>query len=554
MLIRLILIFLVLHTPLFSEEKWPHFDYGKVRLENSGKKEAQEAFIQGLAALHSFEYHEAIIDFKEAQRIDPDFALAYWGEAMSNNHAFWRVQNFAEARRIMESLGKTPEERIGKAKLPFEKDLMRSLELLFGEGNKKERDEAYSDYMQKIYEKYPGNLEAISLYALSILGTIQPGDTTFRSALKAAGIIDTAFGYKPSEEMLNHPGMLHYFIHALDDPIHAPLALKAADRYALVVPDASHALHMPSHIYTQLGLWEKSRISNNQAYEASIRWVKARNQGLSNRDYHSFYWLDYACLQLGKMKEAKKYVDEIVSFKEQDHACFIEGHWALMCARYIIETEECFLPFSLEEVKTMQTCRVSDEPQAYSYAYAQAFCLLKKKEFDNADTVIHLLNEYREEMEKLLAANDSPENPEEYLFRLNLLQIQIAELLAIRDYMHNDTENALIRLKEAVKWEMAQPLPNGLPVPVQSSLELYGNYLLDENQWEEAIDIFKKALDRMPNKTRFYVGIAKGYEGLGNHALAKEYADRALKIWKGADSSFPALEEAKRLSQQTRKA
>jgi len=301
-----LLIFLSCFIAAYGIEE-PHFNFGRIELENSGSPQAQYAFLQGLAAMHSFEYKEALIDFKKAQEIDPDFALAYWGEAMANNHAFWRQQDLEAARAAINKFGQTLEERMNKAKLPFEKDLIRSLDILFGGGSKEERDQKYSDFMAQVYAKNPNNLEALSLYALSILGTIQSNDETgFRKNIKAAGVIEAAMGYEPSSKMINHPGLLHYYIHALDDPIHAILALKAAKLYAQVAPDAAHAVHMPSHIYVQMGMWGEARQSNHDSYEASIKWVNARMQKLADREYHSLYWLMYANLQMGRYGEAKK--------------------------------------------------------------------------------------------------------------------------------------------------------------------------------------------------------------------------------------------------------
>lgn len=532
-------------APLRSDEE-PRFNFGVVALENSGSPQAQAPFLQGLAAMHSFEYREALLDFKKAQEIDPNFALAYWGEAMSHNQAFWRQQDFDAARIVMEKLGKTPEERVNRASLPLEKDLIHSLEILYGPGTKIERDKNYHTYMEELYAKYPNNLEILSLYALSILGTIQPNETSFRKYMKVAGVIDGALGYHPSQEQLNHPGILHYYIHSLDDPIHASLALKAAERYANVAPDAPHALHMPSHIYIQLGMWGPARQANQVSYEASKKWVDLRTQNLAHREYHSLYWLMYANLQMGKYKEARENLNHILDLMEKDQACEIEGHWALMTARYMVETKECNLPFSLGEVEKMQDCYVSDEPQLFSYLYYMGFCSLMNKDFSTADQVVRMLEKMRDEL--LDSKNDLDLSNQEIDFRTNLLTISIEQLLAIRDKINGNLLGALDRLSKAANIEVHMSLPNGIPVQVQSALELYGNFLLEDKQWERARLVFLDALDRVPNRAKTHLGIARAWEGLGNPEEANKYAQKALKVWENADEALPELNEARRLS------
>lgn len=545
--ILFLFFFLFQFFSIYGKEE-PQFNFGKVKIENSGLPQAQASFLQGLAAMHSFEYKEALIDFKKAQEIDPNFALAYWGEAMAYNQAFWRQQDTEAARAVMSQLGKTSADRIKMAKLPLEKDLIQSLDVLYGDGSKEERDQNYTDFMAQIFIKYPNNLEVLSLYALSILGTILPNETSFRKSIKAAGVLDSVLGFNPSSDALNHPGLLHYYIHALDDPIHAPLALKSADLYANVAPDAAHALHMPSHIYLQLGLWDKAQKANKISYDASVRWVDQRTQNLGDREYHSLYWLMYANLQMGKYLEAKQNVLHILDLTKKDPICTIEGHWALMSARYMVETQDCFLPFSINELQNMKDCFVSSEPQAYSFIYAFGFCALIKKDLVNGAIAIKYLEELREDLKisKTRTAKIMHENEKE--FRMNILTISIDELLAIRNRIDGDLIGALDRLEQAAEIESKMSLPNGIPVPIQSALEMYGFFLLEDKQWSKAKSIFLEALDRVPNRAKSYVGLALAMEGIGNLEGARKYALQALNIWVNADKEFSELKEARRLS------
>ena len=215
--------------------------------------------------LHSFEYFDARSEFLKAQELDKDFAMAYWGELMAYNHSIWQRQLTDRAKGVLRKMGPTRETRLKLAKTEIEKDFLMSVELLYGKGERSNRDKAYTEHMKKMVEKYPNNHEVLSFYALSLLASSKNGrdEVLFdKSAQIAKGIL---------EENKNHPGALHYLIHSYDDPDHAHLAVDAADSYAKVAPDAAHALHMPSHIYVALGRWNDVVTSNIASWNASMK-------------------------------------------------------------------------------------------------------------------------------------------------------------------------------------------------------------------------------------------------------------------------------------------
>jgi len=234
-----------------------------VRFPNSGSPAAQPSFLRGVTALHNFQYEDAVEAFREAQGIDRDFAMAYWGEAMAYNQTLWLNQDADMARRILLRLAPTPEARATKAKTDREKAYLRAVEILFGSGDRAERDRAYAAEMGKLARSYPEDLEALSFFALALMGRMarspalfrEGGDDQHQHALvgseiqkEAAAILKKVLAQNP-----DHPGALHYLIHDYDDPDHARLALPAARAYAKVAPESSHALHMPAHIFLQLG-------------------------------------------------------------------------------------------------------------------------------------------------------------------------------------------------------------------------------------------------------------------------------------------------------------
>ena len=285
---------------LFSAGPAPAAELGRVAFVNSGSEEAQEPFQQGVAALHSFFYDEAADLFREAQRRDPGFAMAYWGEALTHNHPLWRQQDRDAALEALGKLAPTRQERAAKAPTERERAYLETVEILYGDGEKHERDVAYREALRRLAERFPDDPEARALHALAIQGAAETAHQTggadvIPARMESAGILEELFDRHP-----DHPGVLHYLIHAYDDPVHAPLGLRPARIYAEVAPEANHALHMPSHIFLQLGMWERVVASNEDAVAASEAWVERRGHARDKIDLHSLSWLHYARLQLGQ--------------------------------------------------------------------------------------------------------------------------------------------------------------------------------------------------------------------------------------------------------------
>src|ERR1051325_9613203 len=306
---------------------------GRVEFPTSGSKAAQQHFLRGLAALHSFWYEEALEAFREATKVDPDFAMGYWGEAMTYNHPLWSEQDLATARQVLAKIKETPK------LTDRERAYIAAVRLLYGEGDKPARGAASSAAMQKIYLAYPEDLDAAAFYSLSLLG-MAGGTKGYRLQAKAGAIALEVYQKNP-----NHPGAAHYIIHAFDDPDHEILALPAARRYADIAPEAHHARHMPSHIFLQLGMWPEAAASNESAWEASDTWMKRKNLSLSVREYHSLHWLLYVYLQQGRYNDAEKLLNlmkKVTSESTYDNKLrpgYYENNYANMAAAFVVETE-----------------------------------------------------------------------------------------------------------------------------------------------------------------------------------------------------------------------
>jgi tetratricopeptide (TPR) repeat protein len=301
-------------------------DLGHVDFPNSGAPPAQPAFARGVLLLHSFEYEDAREAFQEAERIDPAFALAYWGEAMTHNHPLWREQDREAALAALAKLAPTAEERRAKAPTERERGYLGALELLYAEGDKVERDLAYSRAMGELAGRYPDDLEARAFFALSILGTAQ-GVRDFGVYMRAGAVAEEVFAADP-----RHPGAPHYLIHSYDDPIHAPLGVRAARVYAKIAPAASHAQHMISHIYVALGLWEESVEANVKAVEVSAERRERKALGVDALNYHALHWLEYSYLQLGRFEDARALLERMATYAAESGSARALWHRAAMRA------------------------------------------------------------------------------------------------------------------------------------------------------------------------------------------------------------------------------
>src|SRR5688572_29496614 len=281
---------------------------GRIVFPNSGSAAAQADFLRGVAWLHSFMYEDAIDAFRAAQKIDPSFALAYWGEAMSFSQPLWFFEEVPQARAALAKLGPSPQARIAKAKTPREQGFMRAVEALFGPGDRPARHAEYAAVMSKLAADHPADDEAQAFHALALLGTLPRGDAALPIRQRAGAIAETVFTRNPK-----HPGAAHYILHAYDHGTLAGKALPAARAYAKLAPAASHALHMPAHAFLQVGFWDEAAASDEASWNASIAWAKRRGLSIASRDYHSLTWLQYEWTQQGrfsKTREAIAYVDQ----------------------------------------------------------------------------------------------------------------------------------------------------------------------------------------------------------------------------------------------------
>lgn len=504
-------------------------DYGKTTFPNSGKSAAQEVFLQGVLMLHSFQYEDARESFQEAQRIDGDFAMAYWGEAMTHNHPVWFRQNRETARAALAKLGKTPEARLAKAATEREKDYLRTLDVLFGDGEKKARDFKYAEAIAKLAAKYPDDLNAAAFHAVALLGTSHDG-RDFSIYMKAASVAEEVFAKNPQ-----HPGAAHYLIHSYDDPIHAPLGLRPARVYAKLAPSASHALHMPSHIFFALGMWDEGTESNIDAYNAAKNRAERKEIPLSGHGFHALSWLLYSNLQQGQYADARKLLDTV------------EGHYPSTnikrrARQTVIRMNTTFAFESERWDHEMNRLGIKESEMgietASAYFFVQGMAALKKENLPTARQALAHMKEKANASQKGKGDRGA-----------EAVRLELAALIQLKE---GRQEAAIDLLKQATEVEDQMPLDFGPPWPMKPSHELFGEVLLELNRPEEARKQFELALKRTPRRAFSLLGLARAAGKTGDNETALKTYRALNEIWHNADNAIAALNEVRSAIELTR--
>ncbi len=529
-----VLVLAMMNRPVPSAQ-----ELGSITFPTSGAPVAQEAFLTGVKALHSFQFDEAAVAFQDAQQADPSFAMAYWGEAMSHNHPLWAQQDVEQARAVLDRLDPSPDGRVAKAALPKEKAFFEALHVLyFSPGDKLTRDYAYSEAMARMYAQWPDDHEVATFYALSLLGTVRPSDTGFRRQAMAAAISQKVYQQNPK-----HPGAVHFIIHAFDDPDHAPLGLEAADVYAQIAPAAAHALHMPSHIYVQLGMWQKAAASNVDAYKAASELNARLKLPEGREDFHTLSWLAYANTMLGRMDDARANVEQARTTADRNptNAGIRDGYLA-MRARLISDTgaweKLALAPPSPrdtggEHAGMPGMAGMSEGSSSATWTYIVGVSAARLGDMATAEAAETAL--------KALTAK-APGGPSAYATRPHLIREK--ELGALILWAKGQRDEALRLAKEAADVEQTLAAPSGPPEPIKPAFELYGELLLEAGQAKDAMAAFEQSLLRTPKRTPSVLGLARAAAAAGDTATARARYQE-LADMPGASSSSPAVQEAR---------
>jgi tetratricopeptide (TPR) repeat protein len=523
--VRLLFAF-VLAAPAVAHSFASTPELGEIRFPSSGAPQAQEAFIRAVLLLHSFEYDDARESFQEVQAIDPGFALAYWGEAMTHNHPLWREQDRDAALQALAKLAPTPAARAAKAPAGRERGYLRAVETLYGEGTKPDRDLAYSEAMGDLAAGFPEDLEARVFYSLSILGTAQ-GVRDFSIYMRAGAVAEEVFAANP-----RHPGAAHYLIHSYDDPVHAPLGLRAARVYAQIAPAASHAQHMISHIYVALGYWTESVDANVRSFQVSVERRDRKSLEIDELNYHSLHWLMYSYLQLGRFDDARAMLEKMTGYAGESGSPRALWYHAALRAAWIVETGGRPAPAEIRPDDTQVTGAAAD-------LFANGYAALLAGKHEEAVAAANRIGARHDRAAAGHLCGQSGGYSDTSKTDLIVAKVLQQSLRALIETERGNTDEALALFVEATAAEEAMPLDFGPPIIVKPSHELYGEVLLRLDRPAEAQVQFEKALQRAPRRSLALAGLARAARATSDAATVAKACGELASSYSGADASVP---------------
>ena len=527
---RRLLIVLLPVGLLVADEPHRH-DLGVVHFPVSCTPAAQNTFDRGVALLHSFWYDEAEKTFREVTRAEPACAMGYWGIAMSLYHPIWVPPTPADLKKGKAAIEKA---KSAEAKTLRERDYITALEAFYKDADTvshRERALRWRNAMQIVSARYPGDSEAAIFFALALIGAAQPSDKTFTSQKQAAAILNSILPKQP-----NHPGIAHYLIHSFDTPQLAILALPAARSYARIAPSVPHALHMPSHIFTRLGLWQDSIASNIASAAAAKNHAAAATPGAASQDQlHAMDYLAYAYLQTCQDGEAKRVWEEAAAVSKVDQDVFQAAYaFAAIPARYTLERRRWSAAAALQVRPAAFPWVRFRYAEAITY-FARALGLARSGNPAAARADVAKLSA----IQKALA-----QTRQDYDWATQVeVQRQAASAWIARAEGNKDA--ALRQMRAAADLEDKTEKHPVTPGPVLPARELLAELLMELNQPALALPEFEKVLQTSPKRFNATYGVARAAELSGNRKKAGESYSELLQICSHADAERLELLNAK---------
>jgi tetratricopeptide (TPR) repeat protein len=503
---------------------------GAVRFPVSCSPPAQQQFDRALAALHSFWYEEALRGFTAVTETDPGCAMGHWGIAMSIYYPLWVPPSEATLNKGLAAVAKA--KAIG-VKTERERAYVEAIAVFYKDADKldhRSRAVAYEKAMEGLYRQYPTDREAAIFYALALNATAPPTDKTYANQLKAGEILERVFAEQPS-----HPGVAHYIIHSYDNPPLARRGLSAAQRFARIAPSVPHAQHMPSHIFTRLGLWQESIQSNLGAVAASKEYAAKAHPGAAYYEHlHALDYLGYAYLQTAQDRKAKGVLDELLSIRKVQPEAFQAAYaFAAIPARYVLERRRWSEAAALTVHPTAFPWNRFGWAEAVTY-FARALGSARSGNVSDA----------RLNIEKLESLQDALARGKE-TYWAKQVEIQRRVATAWLGLATGKKEEALKLMQSAVDLEDATEKHPVTPAPILPAGEMLGEMLLELGHPSEALREFEASQRVEPNRFRGLHGAAKAAHLSGNREKAEQYYAKLMSLSESADTDRPEIEEAR---------
>lgn len=504
----------------------------------------KEDFLTALALLHSFFYEEARNRFQDIARRDPACPMAWWGVAMSWYHPLWAAptaENFEkgrEAARMAKTISGGSE---------IERGLIDAIAAYFkaeqaaaptgpvaqtchGPRQHSSRAMAFKQALERLRKSHPDEVEVNVFYALSLLGTALPSDKTYANQLQATAILEPLF-----EKHADHPGVAHYIIHAYDYAPLAPRGLKAARRYAEIAPWVPHALHMPSHIYTRLGMWKESIESNLAAVAAAREWAaRARGGASVMDDIHALDYLVFSYLQTGREKAAGEIVDHLAKVQRFDQESNFAIGYAVgaIPARWTLErkrwSEAADLPVWHANVfKHFPAGEVHIQ-------FARAIGAARSGKIEAANAAIARIEQLRDKLKE--------SNAQWWLDQAEIQRLSAAGWLAQAKGNSAEAEKLLRSAAELEDRMGGHPVTPGQVLPAREQL---GELLAELNRPADALAEFESSLKNYPNRFNAHFGAARAAEQAGKPDLARKHYQHLTDLAADGDGRREELARAR---------
>jgi tetratricopeptide (TPR) repeat protein len=502
----------------------------EVDFATSCSSAVQHAFKHAVWTLHSFWYPEALKDFTAVTKAEPDCAIGYWGIAMSHWYPLWYPPSPAALKAGSEAVEKA---MAAPTKTEREKDYIEAIAAFYRDNEKldhRTRALAYEKAMEQVYLRYPEDREAAVFYALALDTTALPTDKTYANQKKAAEILNKVWKEEP-----NHPGVVHYLIHSDDSAQFAQAGLDAAICYAKIAPDVPHALHMPSHIFTRLGMWPESIDSNRAAEAASLAYIQKTlgPGGYDGNMVHAMDYLEYAYLQTAQDGPAKAVVDELTGFRQSDATNLTVAYAvAAIPARYVLERRDWPAAASLSAPAI--GVPLERFPWAESMiTFARALGEARTGNIAGAEA----------EIAQLQALEDRLKGKDTYW--ANQIEVQRLAAAGILAHVQGGDMKAVELVRAAADLEATMDKHPVTPSSVLPARELLADLLLELNQPDSALKEYKEMLRTDPNRFRSILGEARAAKQSGDAAGAHDAYQKLVALAKPAGAERPELDEAK---------
>ena len=507
-------------------------NFGEVSFSLSCRYDLRETFNLGLTLIHSFEYAEAEKVFVSILDQDSECLMAYWGTAMSIlNHPLSFRQNPESLKRGEELL------KIAQTLTPSnerEKDYIDAVSIYFKDWqtvDTKTRKQIYESKMEELYLKYPNDVETAVFYSLAVLATADLNDKTYGKQKKSGKILEKLF-----EKYPNHPGIAHYIIHNYDSPELAHMALNTARKYSIIAPSSAHAQHMPSHIFTRLGLWEESIKSNIDSANSAVCYAESVNPYANwVSEIHALDYLVYAYLQLGDNEKAQLEMNKIQNIKEVFPSDHFAAAYALVAvpSRLAVENKNWKLATQLKLPETNLDWDKAHWPKAMlHFSKALGFSNLGNSSAANKE-----LKSLLELRDKLIESKNTYETGQ--------VTIQIEAVRGWIEYSKGNSEKAIEYMKLASDLESKTTKAAVTPGEIIPADELLADLYLALNKPDMALEAYKENLKGHPFRFNGIYGAAKAAEKLNNIKLAVYYFDQLVKLSSKTKSSRLEIIEAK---------